>query len=112
MKTYHLSPLFFEGLKRGLFVFGIPLMVLAASAGGILYFANPNNQPSNAAPFILALIAAVLVFSIWNAWRRQCKPWKSYQLNVNESVITREQMGFSPITITRNGGTRLLSSRP
>jgi hypothetical protein len=102
MKTYHLSPLFFEGLKRRLFVFGIPLMVLAAGAGVILYFANPNNQPFNAAPFILAFIAAILVFSIWNAWRQQCKLWKSYQLNVSESAITREQMGFSPITITRD----------
>jgi hypothetical protein len=28
MKTYHLSPLFFEGLKCRLFVFSIPLMVI------------------------------------------------------------------------------------
>ena len=102
MKTYHLSALFFAGLKRRVFLFGVPLLVLAAGAGVVIYFANPNNQPFNAAPFVLILIAAMLVFSVWNAWRQQCKLWKSYQLNVGASAITREQMGLSPITIQRD----------
>jgi peptidoglycan/LPS O-acetylase OafA/YrhL len=102
MKTYHLSALFFAGLKRRLFLFGVPLLILAAGAGVMIYFANPNNQPFNAAPFVLIFIAAILVFSIWNAWRQQSKLWRSYQLNVGASAITREQMGLSPITIQRD----------
>ncbi len=113
MREYKLSPAFFSQMRKRILIFGVPLMVLTASAVvwiSAARIAREGNGSYLTSPvfFTVVILGAIVIgFSIRRSLQEQQRLWSSYRLILDENSVKRTQAGLPELVINYDEISRI-----
>jgi hypothetical protein len=97
MKKFDIAPGGFKKVKKQILLRIIPIMALAIVGGIAITAYNLKDDDVNIWPFFIPIVCLSVGFGLYRGLRRQKASFESYQLIVDDEMLTRHQFNTQTI---------------